>query len=138
MEVILLIRQDMLEIMRTAFNALSPNTDPKYKKIRFLDSGNNPLCDMPFDDFELKPSGDDATYRFKAIDGSYVLQAGASAAGTASKFEIWGDRGDGPETIILGTVGTGTNVDIRFNSVNWSDETFNTLTELSIRIKQGS
>ena len=145
MQVLKDLRIDMMGLMSRAFKAEDPcpphgslSSDPDYLKIRFMDNGSTVLCDVVFKDLILNPTpGQDAEYHFQALDDSFILQGEITVSGTVSKFEILGDSGGGPQIITNGSVGIGTENDIRFNQVGWSESSFITITELSIVLKQG-
>ena len=92
-------------------------TGPPPKYIEFLDVGNNPICQIKFDDIVEDPSIPGEFY-FEDPFGSRVIRGLVTAAAIASSFVIYDAS---LSEIVTGSVsllnGSG---DITFNAIDWS------------------
>jgi len=133
MQTNLQLRNDMMELSKTALDGAS------VKEIQFLDASDMILCQVPYLSYVQKAlTGESAVYEFIGLDGTTSLKAGVATPGQASKFRIYGDLGSGDVIIFNGSVGTTANFDFEFNSVTWAADTFITIKDVTILIRQGA
>jgi len=132
MQVIIELRQDMLDIIKTSIE--NGGVD---HMIKFKDESDVLLAEIEFQDLEDYGS---ARYVFRALDDSYSLRAAVVADGRVAKFTIQGWVDAAPEdNTLVGTVGRlASTADIRFNKLDWSEGASITINTLLIYVKQGS
>jgi len=132
------MRQKMLDQVRLALmDATADQT------ISFYSDDVSPvlLCSVQFNDLITYNSGDQITYRFQALDGSYNLRWAATASGRVSYFIIDGKVPDGSliPVLIRGSVGKfGSGADMEFNKIDWSTNTIIVLSDLLLIMNQGT
>jgi len=133
MQTDLIVRQSMLDLL--AGYLLEGTAD---HKIHFVNSDDEDLCTIDFDDitYNLGPA-EAVQYIFK-INGSSSLKGNVSDPGDAISFWIEGKDSGTKRRMVWGSVGNlTTNSDIKFNSVSWISGTFLTINNLALVISQG-
>ena len=132
-------REDMLTTLKDKINDSFVAGVGVIEFFNTLDIG---ICELSFDDMDIiTTASDNATLRFKCIDGSYVLKGTSTGTGTVSSFKIKGtDSIEGPdEYIITGTVGSlASNADLKYNITSWKVGTYVTITNFSIVLPNGT
>jgi len=131
MQVILSVRQEQLDVIKTAIEAGS--------MVIVFKEGATVLAEMQFK--ELIDIAGDAKYVFKAFDDTTSLKATVIQSGRVEEFSIDGEEppGGGPVVgILTGSVGAlNSNSDIRFNRRDWSETGVVTLNNLTLILLQG-
>ncbi len=129
MQVILEIRQSMLEVLKDAIEAGS--------NIIYFTDGSTTLAEMQFK--ELEADVGDAKYKFIAFDDTESLKAAVLVSGRVSEFYIDGVPPGGGSAAVSGSVGgLSSSADIRFNRRDWTESGVITLNNLVLKLLQGT